>query len=98
MEGESECGPFRVIFLLAHLNQTHSFDYPVLSRIAQDVLAIPGVSISVEWLFSSSEHTLSDTCSSLTAVSALKTVVVKEWLKKGFGEDVNYLDNIRILS
>src|SRR5271168_3406787 len=69
-----------------------------MGHIARDILAIPGVSISVEWLFSSSEHTLSDTCSSLTAVSALKTVVVKEWLKKGFGEDVNYLDNICILS
>src|ERR1700678_1799450 len=34
------------------------------------------------------KHTLLDTHSSLTAVSASKTVVVKEWLKKGFGEDV----------
>jgi hypothetical protein len=97
VEGESEHNLFGVTFLLAHLNQTHSFDYPVLSRIARDILAIPGVSISVEQLFSSSKHTLSDTRSSLTAVSASKTVVVKEWLKKGFGEDVNHLDNIRIL-
>ena len=60
-------------------------------------MAIPSVSISVERLFSSSKHTLSDTRSSLTAVSASKTVVVKEWLKKGFGADVNYLDGARIL-
>lgn len=78
--------------------QTHSTNYPVLARIARDVLAIPGVSISVERLFSSSKHTLSDTRSSLSAVSASKTVVVKEWLKKGFGENVNYLDGARILS
>jgi hypothetical protein len=57
----------------------------------------PGVSISVEQLFSSSKHTLSDTHSSLTEVSALKTVVVKEWLKKGFGADVNYLDEVRTI-
>jgi len=66
----------------------------VLARIAHDVLAISGVSILVEWLFSSSKHTLSDLCSSLTAESASKTVVAKEWLKKGFGAEVNYLDNI----
>jgi hypothetical protein len=31
-------------------------------------------------------------------VSASKMVVAKEWLKKGFGADVNYLDDVRILS
>ena len=76
----------------------HSFDHPILARIARDILAIPGVSISVEQVFSSSKHTLSDTRSSLTAMSASKTVVMKEWLKKGFGADVNNLDEVRILS
>ena len=76
----------------------HSFDYQILARIARDILAIPGVSISVEQVFSSSKHTLSDTRSSLTAMSASKTVVMKEWLKKGFGADVNNLDEVRILS
>jgi hypothetical protein len=71
-------------------------DFPVLARIARDILAIPGVSISVERLFSSSKHTLSDSRSSMTAESASKTVVVKEWLKKGFGDGVNYLDGFRI--
>jgi hypothetical protein len=82
---------FRMISLIA-LNQMHCVDYPNLAHTACDILAIPGVSISVEWLFSSSKHTLSDTHSWLTEVSALKTVVVKEWLKKGFEADVNYLD------
>jgi hypothetical protein len=36
---------------LIHLNQTHSLDYPILACIAQDILALPGVSISVEQLF-----------------------------------------------
>ncbi|KIM77822.1 hypothetical protein PILCRDRAFT_610392 [Piloderma croceum F 1598] len=72
----------------------HATDFPMLACIARDILAIPGVSISVEQLFSSSKHTLSDSRSSLTAESASKTVVAKEWLKKGFGVDVNYLDNI----
>ena len=66
----------------------------MLARIAHDILAIPGVSISVERLFSSSKHTLSDSRSSLTAESASKTVVAKEWLRRGFGAKVNYLDDI----
>jgi hypothetical protein len=97
VEGESE-STLLMATLLTNLNQTHALDYPVLARIAQDILAIPGVSISVERLFTSSKHTLSDTRSSLTAVSASKTVVTKEWLKKGYGEGVNYLHDVRILS
>ena len=61
--------------------QLYAEHFPVLARIARDILAIPGVSISVERLFSSSKHTLSDARSSLSAESALKTVVAKEWLK-----------------
>ena len=55
-------------------------------------IGIPCAFLESPWnrreLFSSSKHTLSDTHSSLTAVSASKTVVVEEWLKKGFKEDV----------
>ena len=72
-------------------------DFPVLACIARDILAIPGVSISVERLFSSSKHTLSDARSSLTAESASKTIVAKELLKKGFREGLNYLDDVRTL-
>ena len=72
----------------------HATDLPVLMCIACDILAIPGVSISVEHLFSSCKHTLSDLRSSLTAESASKTMVAKEWLKRGFGAKVNYLDDI----
>jgi hypothetical protein len=74
----------------------HAGIFPILSRIARDVLAVPGVSISVERLFSSSKHTLSDARSSMTAESASKTVVTKEWLKKGLGDGVDYLDGCRL--
>jgi hypothetical protein len=74
--------------------QLYADHFPVLARIACDILAIPGVSISVERLFSSRKHTLSDVQSSLSAESASKTVVAKEWLKRGFGEGVNYLDDV----
>ena len=74
--------------------QLYAEHFPVLARIAHDILAILGVSISVERLFLSTKHTLLDAWSSLSAESASKTVVAKEWLKKGFGEGVNYLDDI----
>lgn len=80
------------LLTITTLLQTHESDFPVLACIAWDILAIPGVSISVERLFSSSKHTLSDSRSSLTAESASKTVVTKEWLKKGLGDGMNYLD------
>ncbi|KAJ7737172.1 hypothetical protein DFH07DRAFT_685844, partial [Mycena maculata] len=48
-----------------------------------DILAIPGVSISVEHLFSSVKHTLSDACSSMIAETAVVDIVTKEWLKSG---------------
>jgi hypothetical protein len=76
--------------------QIHARDFPVLSRIACDILAIPGVSISVERLFSSSKHTMADSQSSMTATSASKTVVAKEWLKQGRGNGINYLDGHQI--
>lgn len=75
--------------------QIYAIHFPVLARVARDILAIPGVSISVERLFSSSKHTLSDSRSSLSAESASKTVVAKEWLKNGFGEGLDYLENVR---
>ncbi|KIK77668.1 hypothetical protein PAXRUDRAFT_166097 [Paxillus rubicundulus Ve08.2h10] len=74
----------------------HQDQFLVLLQIAQDVLAILGVSVSVEHLFSSTKHTLSDPCSSMTAVTALKTVVMKEWLRKGLGQDASYLADVSI--
>ena len=49
-------------------------------------------------LFSSGKHMLSDSCSAMTAESASKTVVAKEWLKKGLRVGINYLDDLRILT
>ena len=59
-------------------------------------VAIPGVSIGVERLFSSCRHTLTETRASLAATSAAKTIVLKEWLKRGYGNDVEYLENVSI--
>jgi len=74
----------------------HAIHFPVLARIARDVLTIPGVSIAVERLFSSSKHTMSDARSSMAAATASATVVAKELLNAGFGEGLDYLEGISI--
>jgi hypothetical protein len=48
------------------------------ARVARDILAIEGVSISVERLFSGVKHTLSDTRSSMTAETATVDIVTEE--------------------
>ncbi|KIK73171.1 hypothetical protein PAXRUDRAFT_179078, partial [Paxillus rubicundulus Ve08.2h10] len=74
----------------------HSRTFPVLSCIAWDILAISAVSVSVEQLFSSSEHTLSDSCLSLTAESASLMVISNEWLKLGYGDGIDYLQGVTV--
>ncbi|TFK80675.1 hypothetical protein K466DRAFT_503485 [Polyporus arcularius HHB13444] len=78
------------------MSQAHADQFPILSRIARDILAIPGVSIGVERLFSSCRHTLTDPRSSLSPDTASMTIICKEWLKRGLGDDVDYLEGISI--
>jgi hypothetical protein len=78
------------------LVQENSGALKYMGRVARDILAIPGVSISVERLFSSLKHTLSDARSSMTAETASVDIVTKEWLKSGLAEGVNYTDFIKI--
>ena len=66
-----------------------------MAQVARDILAIPGVSISVERLFSSLKHTLSDARSSMTAETASVGIVTKKRSKSGLGEGVNYMDFIK---
>ncbi|KAJ7733058.1 hypothetical protein DFH07DRAFT_755057 [Mycena maculata] len=63
---------------------------PFMVCVARDILAIPGVSISVECLFSSVKHTLLDACLSMTAETAVD-IVTKEWLKSGIVPGVDYM-------
>ncbi|KIP09367.1 hypothetical protein PHLGIDRAFT_67779, partial [Phlebiopsis gigantea 11061_1 CR5-6] len=70
--------------------------FVVLKCVARDVLAIPGVSVSVERLFSQCKLTLSDQRSSMSAETASRTILAKEWLKRGLGDDVEYLDGVSI--
>ncbi|KAJ7021234.1 hypothetical protein C8F04DRAFT_892672, partial [Mycena alexandri] len=51
---------------------------------------------SVERLFSSLKHTLSDARSSMTAETTSIDIVTKEWRKSGLDKGINYMDFIRI--
>ncbi|KAJ7354026.1 hypothetical protein DFH08DRAFT_803936 [Mycena albidolilacea] len=64
--------------------------------VAWDILAIPGVSISVERLFSSLKKTITDERASKTVETVFVDVVTKEWLKLGLAKGVNYMDFIKI--
>ncbi|KAJ7752449.1 hypothetical protein DFH07DRAFT_745008, partial [Mycena maculata] len=68
----------------------------ILSCIPRGILAIPGVSIAVKWLFLSSKHTMSDAWSSMAAATATATVVKKEFLNTGFSVGLDYLEGISI--
>ena len=62
------------------------------------MFSLSPVSVSpLNTFFSSSKHILSNAHSSVTAESASKIVTAKEWLKKGFGYEVHYLENVHIL-
>ncbi|KAJ6587702.1 hypothetical protein B0H10DRAFT_1925605 [Mycena sp. CBHHK59/15] len=66
------------------------------SSCRESCATIPGVSIAVERLFSSSKHTMSDARSSMAASTASSTVVAKELLNAGFGEGLDYLEGVSI--
>ncbi|KAJ7773611.1 hypothetical protein DFH07DRAFT_723348, partial [Mycena maculata] len=51
---------------------------PFMARVARDILAIPGLSISMECLFSDVKHALLDACSSMTVETAAVDIVTKE--------------------
>lgn len=80
--------------LILYNPQIHENIFPILARIVRDIFAIPAVSVSVERLFSSCKHTMSDARSSFKATKAAQTVITKEWLKRGL--DANYLDGVSI--
>ncbi|KAJ7697904.1 hypothetical protein B0H17DRAFT_927942 [Mycena rosella] len=68
----------------------------MLSRIVREILCIPGVSITVERLFSSSNAWFSDAQLSMAASTASLTVVTKKLLNTGFREGLDYLEGITI--
>lgn len=69
----------------------HADRFLVLSCMVRDVLAVPGVSVPMEQLFSSSRQTITDAWCCMTAESASMTICMKEWLKEGLGHSIEFL-------
>jgi hypothetical protein len=65
------------------LTKEHAQDFPILSRIARDFLAILATSIAVEQLFSSAQHLCDNVHSSLEAWTIMEAMCTKIWLKQG---------------
>ncbi|KAF7346859.1 Dimer-Tnp-hAT domain-containing protein [Mycena sanguinolenta] len=58
--------------------------FPIVSKMARDFLAIPGTSVSVERLFSSSRHLCREVRGSFKAETIKEAMLTKMWLKAGF--------------
>ncbi|EIW75322.1 hypothetical protein CONPUDRAFT_66111, partial [Coniophora puteana RWD-64-598 SS2] len=59
----------------------HAANFPVISCMARDFLAIPATSVSVERLFSSSHHLCRDSRSSMAASTITEVMCAKKWLE-----------------
>ncbi len=71
--------------------KAHADGFLVLSCMVRDVLAVPGASVPVEWLFSSSQWTITDVWCHMTAEGASMTICMKEWLKEGLGHSIKFI-------
>lgn len=69
--------------LTAYL-QVHEHVFPTIWCIARDFLAIPASSTSVEHLFSSANHIVTNIRSSMGAETAEKLICTKFWMQEGF--------------
>lgn len=63
--------------------QDHRFEYPVLSRIARDYLAIPGSSVPAERSFSSSRHIGTDFRNRISPEIFESLQILKDGYKEG---------------
>ncbi|KAJ6643111.1 putative AC transposase [Pseudolycoriella hygida] len=68
----------------------HEKEFPVLSAMAKDFLAVSGNGIPVERLFSAGPDILHAKRQGLSAASIQKLVCLRSWLKTGFDKDLAY--------
>jgi hypothetical protein len=78
---------FHFVYLYHHYSllvwQDHERDFPIISRMARDFLAIPGASVSVERLFSKSRHLCTDLRGLLHAATVTEAMCARQWLHEG---------------
>ncbi|KIL56765.1 hypothetical protein M378DRAFT_37370, partial [Amanita muscaria Koide BX008] len=58
----------------------HATEFPIISRMARDYLAIPATSVSVERVFSKSRHICSNLRSSLKEKTITMALLTKVWI------------------
>ena len=73
------------IFLISCV-QIHAAEFPILAQMAQDFLAIPTTSISVERVFSKSWHICNNLQSSLKEKTITMALLTKVWIQSGLFE------------
>ncbi|KIL56142.1 hypothetical protein M378DRAFT_89778 [Amanita muscaria Koide BX008] len=64
----------------------HATDFPIISRMARDYLAIPATSVAVERVFSKSRHICSNLRSSLKETTITMALLTKVWIRSGLFE------------
>jgi hypothetical protein len=63
--------------------QDHEQDFPIISHMVCDFLAIPGASVSVERLFSESRYLCTDFRGSLKVATVTEAMCARQWLHEG---------------
>jgi hypothetical protein len=74
---------YLMVFTTDNGVQAHQHEFPIITRMARDFLAIPRTMASVERLFSKSRHLCTDQRSSLKAATLTQAMCTKEWLREG---------------
>ncbi|TVU49267.1 hypothetical protein EJB05_00571, partial [Eragrostis curvula] len=70
----------------------HVTKYPILSRMAQDVLVAPATSVASESASSTGERTISEYRSRLTSNTVEALICLQDWLRAQGRADVNIVD------
>ncbi len=64
-------------------SKLHESKFLIIAMMARDFLVIPGTSVSVERLFSTSWQLCTEVRSSLKADTIMKVMLTKAWIKAG---------------
>ena len=66
--------------------QVHATEFPTIAQMARDYLAIPATSVSVEQVFSKSQHICRNLRSSLKEKTITMALLTKVWIWSGLFE------------
>ena len=70
--------------------QIHQIQFPCLTQMARDYLAIPAISVSSERLFSSGGNMLTDKRCKLALKTLRASLCLKSWIQGSLKEKINF--------